>query len=162
MRNPPYIKGFNSGWKLIRSYLGESKPKNLGRVVILGSPNKGTPVVEMYKDKWYFCLAGPAAKSLSSLGSKFLTSLKKPDYPLGVIAGVHKNSRYSSVLKGQDDGLVSVDSAKVEGMTDFIIVESSHTWLRNSIEASQQTINFLKHEEFIKAKHNLTYRHKNQ
>ena len=137
--------GHSLGGLLVRSYLGRHKVKQLGRVVTLGSPNKGTPVVEYFAQKWWFSLAGSAAQSLSSKGSQFLSSLPKPTYPLGVIAGLSKRKfAKKAFLKAPHDGLVSHESTRVEGMTDFTVIPANHTALRSNRAVFKEILNFLK------------------
>ena len=145
-----HFVGHSMGGLLIRSYLGEKTPRGLGNVVIMGSPSKGTPVVDHYKKKWYFSLAGPALKSLSASGSKFLKSLKKPDYNLGVIAGVVDRPSKEHILPGKDDGLVPFESTKVEGSKDFMVFNVSHYMLRYDQHVMDQVHFFLKNSKFIK------------
>jgi pimeloyl-ACP methyl ester carboxylesterase len=143
-----HFVGHSMGGLMIRSYLDQHKVKNLGNVVILGSPNKGTPLVEYVEDKWYYSLAGPALKSLSSKGSAFLRSLKKPYYTLGVIAGYRSGRQGGEIIPGKDDGIVPFESTKVEGMKDFLPVAESHYSMRYSFRVMKQVQYFLDHGQF--------------
>ena len=108
------------------------------------------------KSEWYFQFAGPAVHSLSSNGSEFLSSLKRPYYNLGVIAGIKENSYNDHILPGPDDGLVTVESAKVDGMSDFIAMNNiSHTQMRYDSDVAAQVIHFLNHGKFAKTEDNL-------
>jgi len=51
-------------------------------------------------------------------------------------------------MTGPDDGKVSVVSAQLEGMTDFLTVPYSHTWLMWRREAIDQTRTFLRTGRF--------------
>lgn len=145
-----HFVGHSMGGLLIRSYLGENDHANLGHVVLLGSPNKGTPVVDYVGQKWWSFLGGPAMKSMSTKNSQFLANLKYPNYPLGVIAGSIEKVKHEHILVGKDDGLVPLESTKVEGMKDFLIIPSSHYYLRYSQLAALQTIHFLRNGKFKK------------
>lgn len=145
-----HFVGHSLGGLLVRSYLGKAKVDNLGNIVIMGSPNKGTPVVDKYKDSWWFSLAGSAALEMSTSGSDFLDKLRAPYYNLGVIAGNEEISGFEHILPGADDGLVPVDSTKVKGMKDFIVIQTSHTMMRYNDNVAGQTIYFLKHGQFEK------------
>lgn len=145
-----HFVGHSMGGLMIRSYLGKKKPKNLGNVVIVGSPSRGTEAVEYLRNKWYFFLLGPALPSLSTKDSVFLASLIKPNYNLGVIAGNVSYGNRSRLFTGKNDGLVSVESTKVEGMKDFISMPESHFSLRHSEKVMKQILNFLKSSKFIK------------
>ncbi len=143
-----HFVGHSLGGLLVRSYLGKAKVDNLGNVVIMGSPNKGTPVVDKYKDSWWFSLAGSAALEMSTNGSGFLEKLQTPYYNLGVIAGNEEISGFEHILPGADDGLVPVESTKVDGMKDFIVIHTSHTMMRYNDDVAGQTIFFLKYGQF--------------
>ena len=143
-----HFVGHSFGGLLIRAYLDKREIQNLGQVIFMGTPNKGTEIVDYYQDRWWFSLGGPTAPLLGTKNSTFLKSLKNPYYTLGIIAGNKENKDYESILKGRDDGLVRVESTKIEGMTDFIILPVSHTMMRYNKEVATQTIHFLKHTKF--------------
>lgn len=145
-----HFVGHSLGGLLIRSYLGNHNVKNLGNVVLIGSPSHGTEAVDYYKDKKWFKLTGPIAVELGTNGSKFLESLTQPYYNLGVIAGNKEIKLFEHVLKGQDDGLVRVESTKIKGMSDFIIIKANHAGMRFNKNVAHQTISFLKNGKFKK------------
>ena len=145
-----HFVGHSFGGLLIRSYLKEHKLKNLGKVVNIGSPSKGTPVVDHIKDRWWFNCLIPAAVSMSSQGSKFLDKIKNPDYPLGIIAGIKD---VGGMLDGKNDGIVPLKSTKVEGMTDFIEIKSGHGMLRYNEDVAKQSVTFIRYGKFQKKDH---------
>lgn len=146
-RNPVNFVGHSLGGLIIRGYLAESRVCTLGRVVLIATPNSGTPLVDTYRDSWWINLAGPAAKSLGTDPKSFPNSLPAPDYPVGIIAGVGE-SPLVDMIPGKDDGLVPLESTKTANMTDFIAVDSNHLSMRYSQEVAQQTIAFLKTGHF--------------
>lgn len=146
---PVHLVGHSLGGLIIRAYLAENELRTPGRVVLIATPNAGTPLVDAYRDSWWMDLAGPTAKSLGTDPDSFPNSLPAPDYPLGVIAGV-RDARFVDLIPGDDDGLVPLDSTKVTGMVDFTIVESNHLLLRYSQEVARQTIAFLRRGEFLR------------
>lgn len=144
-----HFVGHSLGGLLIRSYLSRYKAGNLGRVVIIASPNKGSEWVDHYKNSWWFQFFGDSVLNLSSKNSDFLNSLKPPYYTLGVIAGNWDASFLEHILPGPDDGIVRVNSAKVEGMADFILIEgTTHGLMRYNREVIDQTIYFLAYGKF--------------
>jgi pimeloyl-ACP methyl ester carboxylesterase len=146
---PVHFVGYSLGGLIIRAYLAENKLRTLGRVVLIATPNAGTPLVDAYRDSWWMDLAGPTAKSLGTGPDSFPNSLPAPDYPVGVIAGV-REAPFVDVIPGEDDGLVPLESTKVVGMVDFVIVESNHMLMRYSQEVARQTIAFLRTGEFLR------------
>jgi pimeloyl-ACP methyl ester carboxylesterase len=146
--NPVHFVGHSLGGLIIRAYLAENELRTPGRVVLIATPNAGTPLVDAYRDSWWMDLAGPTAKSLGTDPDSFPNSLPAADYPLGVIAGV-RDARFVDLIPGDDDGLVPLESTKVTGMVDFTIVEANHLLLRYSQEVARQTIAFLRTGEFL-------------
>ena len=51
-------------------------------------------------------------------------------------------------LPGPDDGLVPVESTRLQGMTDFIVVKTRHSMLRYNQEVADQILSFLKTGKF--------------
>jgi len=146
--HPVHFVGHSLGGLLIRAYLARNTVRNLGRVVLIGTPNNGTPVVDRNRDKWWMKLAGPSALSLGTDENSFPRSLPPPTYPVGVIAGVVDRIENDQVVAGTDDGVVPVESTKLDGMTDFLLLHSGHVMLRYDRDVARQTIEFLKHGRF--------------
>ena len=142
-----HFVGHSLGGLLIRAYLMDHDLPNLGRVVLLGTPNAGTEVVDELRDSWWFGVLGPTAESLGTEDGNFPASLKAPNYPLGVIAGV---TRYDNddYLPGPDDGLVPMESTKIPGMTDFVVVGTNHVNLRRNEEVARHILSFLETGRF--------------
>jgi len=145
-----HFVGHSLGGLMIRAYLEATKVKNLGRVVLIGTPNKGTTLVDNYKDSWWLQMACPTALALSTDENSFPNSIADPYYPVGVIAGISKDNNNEDTIPGKDDGLVPLESTKVNGMTDMIIVESSHWMLRYDINVASQAVEFLRYARFKK------------
>jgi pimeloyl-ACP methyl ester carboxylesterase len=145
-----HFVGHSLGGLMIRAYLQENKVDKLGRVVLLGTPNKGTEAVDHFSDGWLIDLLGPTAKALGTDAKSFPNSLEPPYYPVGIIAGERKNKLIDPVIPGRDDGVVPVESTKIDAMTDFVIIETSHTMMRYDSEVADQTLEFIKNGAFAK------------
>ncbi|MES9970945.1 MAG: alpha/beta fold hydrolase [Candidatus Thiodiazotropha sp.] len=145
---PVHFVGHSMGGLIIRAYLERQRPQNLERVVMIGTPNQGTDFVDRYRDHWWMRLAGDAALALGTDAESFPNSLPTADYPLGVIAGYRQESLEEDAIAGPDDGLVPVRSTLIEGMDDFILIETGHSAMRYDTNVAQQTIHFLKTGQF--------------
>ena len=69
---------------------------------------------------------------------------------MGIIAGVTESIDNENFIPGKDDGLVPLESTKLEGMTDMIILKTSHASMRYSDEVARQIVEFLRNGEFKK------------
>jgi len=138
------------GGILVRQYTQKKPIPDLHRVVMLGPPNNGSEVVDRLKNlPGYYQLNGPAGLELGTAEEDIPKQLGPVNFELGIIAGkLSINPFLSSMIPGQDDGKVSVESTKTQGMKDFIILPTTHTFMMWNSESIHQTMYFLKHGLF--------------
>jgi hypothetical protein len=140
------------GGILVRYHLRNNRIENLGRVVMLAPPNQGSEVVDNLRDTPGFAMwNGPAGLELGTDENSMPARLGPVDFPVGVIAGTESvNPMLSRLLPSPDDGKVSVERTKVEGMTDFVTVSATHTFIMRNDEAIRQTLSFLASGSFVR------------
>lgn len=138
------------GGILVRYYLEYHELDNLGRVVMLGPPNQGSQVVDaMAELPGFELLNGPAGLQLGTEQTSIPNSLGGADFEVGIIAGTRSiNLILSQLLPNPDDGKVSVEATKLEGMADHLTVPVSHPFLMKDEEVILQTIHFLRYGQF--------------
>jgi len=144
------------GGIVLRYYLKESQLCNLGRVVMLGPPNQGSELVDIFRKSALFNVllnvaTGPSGRQLGTEASSIPNVLGPVDFVVGVIMGSGSpDPIFSRLIPGADDGRISVERAKVEGMTDFMTVPRHHTFIMNSSDVIEQAVFFLENAKFRK------------
>ncbi len=139
------------GGILVRVLQSQQLIGSMGRVVMLGPPNRGSELVDRLGDLRLFdWLNGPAGQQLSTADTSFVNQLPPATaLELGVIAGnASLNPVYSSIIPGDDDGKVSVSRTRLEGMRDHLILPVSHSFMMKNAEVIRQTKHFLRYGQF--------------
>jgi triacylglycerol lipase len=141
------------GGILVRYYLSHYEIPELGRVVMLGPPNQGSEVVDQFADvPGFSTFNGPAGSQLGTGPDSLPNRLGAVDFPVGVIAGTGSfNPILSATLPDLDDGKVSVERTRVDGMTDFITVDTTHSFIMRNAEVIRQVLQFLRQGGFAHA-----------
>ena len=140
-----HFVGYSMGGLLIRAYIAKYRQQRLGRVVMLGTPNKGSEVADFLKNNpLYKTFYGPAGQQLVTTQEEFNHIFGTIDYELGIIAGDSPIDPISSRIIGKpNDGKVSIESTRIEGMKDHVVVPSSHTFFPTNQKAWECTAQFL-------------------
>jgi len=138
------------GGLLVRHYHSLQPASLPGRTVMLGPPNGGSELADVLKKlAAYRLLVGPAGQQLGTGAQDLPRALGPARFEVGVIAG-DRTPFYSWWLPAPNDGKVSVESTRLAGMTDFIVVHHAHTWLPWRNEVIRQVLAFLETGRFTK------------
>jgi protein involved in ribonucleotide reduction len=93
---------------------------------------------------------GPAGQQLSTSTESFVNQLPAANFDLGIIAGTKTfNPILSLMLPNPDDGKVTLENTKVEGMKDFIALPVTHTFMMKNKKVIKQVLHFLKNGQFV-------------
>lgn len=141
------------GGILVRAYLSENRLENIGRVVMLAPPNRGSEIADIVNGSdLLHAILGPTVVQLGTDANSLPNRLPPPWYDLGVIAGIDDiNPIGSFFVPEPSDGTVSVASTRLAGMSDFITVQKSHTFIMRSADVANYIIRFLRTGRFAAA-----------
>jgi pimeloyl-ACP methyl ester carboxylesterase len=138
------------GGILVRQYLAHHEIENMGRVVMLGPPNKGSEVVDILREvPGFHFINGDAGLQLGTGEASVPNQLGPANFDLGIIAGTHTvNLILSEMIPGPDDGKVSVENTRLEGMNDHLEMEVTHTFMMRNDAVIEQVIHYLEYGRF--------------
>ena len=138
------------GGILVRRYLRDHRIENLGRVVMLGPPNQGAEVVDKLRDfPGFRFIHGEAGLELGTGEGSVPNKLGAASFDLGVIAGTRNvNLLLSAMIPGPNDGTISVESTRLDGMRDHLELEVTHTFMMYDDAVIEQVIHYLEHGRF--------------
>jgi triacylglycerol esterase/lipase EstA (alpha/beta hydrolase family) len=139
------------GGLVARRLIQQDRPANLGRVVMLGTPHRGSEIADFLKG-WplYKKFYGPAGQELTTDHQARKFPDRDIDFELGAIAGT---AAFLSPVSGlllprPNDGTVSVESTKLPGMKAHLALPVTHTFMMDNSAVQRQTAAFLKAGKF--------------
>lgn len=149
---PIHFVTHSMGGILVRYYLSQRQVAELGSVVMISPPNQGSEAAQSLQGlAFYRWLNGPAGQQLGTGPGSLPAALGPVDFPLGIITGNQSgifDFWLTGVFSGENDGKVSVERAKVAGMTDFIVLPHNHTFIMQQEDVMDQVRYFLKNGRF--------------
>ena len=144
---PLHFVGHSMGGLVTRAIIRRHRPTQLGRVVMLGTPNHGSEVADLLRNLTAFKrIYGPAGQQLltSSLADVSADELTV-DFELGIIAGTRTIDPLGSYVIGKpNDGRVSVESTKLPGMKAHLILPVTHTFMPRNWRVILEVASFLR------------------
>ena len=145
VKTPSYcIIAHSLGNIIVRNCFHKEMPPGLRRIVMLAPPNRPADLARALKDnpvyRWF---TGESGQQLAS--DEFYRSLPVPPVEFGVIAG---DRGQSVTFKEPNDGVITVENTKLDGMKAWVLVHQAHTFIMNSRQVAQLVIRFLEHGDF--------------
>jgi pimeloyl-ACP methyl ester carboxylesterase len=139
------------GGIVLRCLVKAQRPANLGRVVMLGPPNRGSQLATRLRGAWYYrMLMGPAGQQIGADLDSVPNTLGPVDFELGVIAGNRALDPFRFLVAGENDGKVSLEETRVEGMSDWLCIPRGHALLMFDRQAIDQAAHFFRHGRFAR------------
>jgi len=151
--------GHSLGNIVIRRYLADQTDEAAGRrpdprikrFVMLGPPNHGSKAATSLADNRLFTsLLGKPGQELGREWVWLESDLATPQCEFGIVAGGMGNDRgFSPMLPGDDDGVVTLETTRLAGASDFVVVPVTHTLLPDDPRVLKYTLSFLQNGYFI-------------
>lgn len=145
VKTPTYhLVAHSLGNVIIRNTFKLELPPGLGRIVMLAPPNKPAELARALREnpvyRWF---TGESGQQLGS--EEFYAELPAPKAEFGIIAG---DRGQSVTFNSPNDGVITVESTRLEGMKDWVLVHHSHTFIMNSRQVAQLCVQFLESGRF--------------
>ena len=135
------------GGIVTRKLIEEERPSWLGRVVMLAPPNQGSEIVDWLGPLGRWTL-GPVSRNLRTAAGD-----ARPPLPEGAEVGVVMGSKsqipfFRRLLEADNDGIVSVERGRLDGMKDFLVLDADHTFMMGDAGVLEAVAGFLEKGRF--------------
>ena len=139
------------GGILLRVYLEHKELNDLGKVVMLGPPNKGSEIIDrLRRIPGFRLITGPTVTELGTGDDGISSKLGPIHFELGVIAGSTNINPLNYLFRsGPNDSVVTVESTRVEGMKAHLVLPVTHQLMMRNNEVIDEAIHYLKTGSFI-------------
>lgn len=145
-----HLVGHSTGGLIIRHVLSTTKHLDkIGKCVLIATPNNGSELADIVGNT--FRILTNIFKTLKSLQIENINALKLKDnhgIEIGAIAGNKQNLFLGRFLTGENDGRVTINSVKFEGLKDFVALPYGHKDIHYQIKTVELIDLFLKNGKF--------------
>jgi triacylglycerol lipase len=148
-----HIVAHSLGAVMVRFYLQKRGIPNLGRIVMIAPGHAGSRMLTyLNRLPIYAAIMGPAALQSADDERCFACAMpRRLDADFGVIAGCLPLDPLAWFLVNEpNDGRVTVESTKLDGMRDHVVLPVSHDSILYDPAVILQTCEFLMHGKFLR------------
>ena len=152
------LVGHSLGSIIIRCYLGNPPGGEKGklpdprirRFVQLCPPNGGSGYAKAAGDfQISQNFAGGPIRDLGLTYAEMRSEFGVPACEFGIVAGgLDNDSGYSSMLDGDDDGVIPVSTTPLENAADYVLLKANHAIIPNMVETFEHVERFLENGYF--------------
>lgn len=142
--------GHSMGGLVVRKWMADFGDERVGRFVMLGTPNHGAQLAnQLGSFVAYRLVLGAGGRDLRSGDGSEISKLPIPETPFAVIAGARGDGRgFNPWVSGDDDGIVSVTSTRLDGAEAYLEVPVLHSFLPFDRRVVEAVANYLAAGEF--------------
>ncbi|MEL6428250.1 MAG: hypothetical protein AAFZ87_01675 [Planctomycetota bacterium] len=113
----------------------------LGRAVFIAAPHQGAELARVAaRIPGALCVYGAPARQIAGGETR---DLPVPPLPFLNVAAGHGADGWNPFVEGDDDGVVAVREARLDGEAAFLRVEGVHTFVAQDPEVVERTVEFL-------------------
>ncbi|MGJ8656936.1 MAG: esterase/lipase family protein [Akkermansiaceae bacterium] len=136
--------------KRLLDLLEASQVENIGRVVMLAPPHRGSEIVDWLRNsplRPIKSVLGPAGEFLSS--ERMAGSRQSEEFRAGVEAAVIMGEKsalpfFRKLLDASNDGIVSVEKGRLFGIKEFKVVNADHTFISSDLLVMKMVNDFIR------------------
>jgi pimeloyl-ACP methyl ester carboxylesterase len=153
------LVGHSMGNIVIRRYMaGHDDPVHgwrpdprIARIVMIAPPNHGSIAATRLSDYRLFkTVFGASGLQLGVEWEDLKDRLATPHVEFGIIAGGYGNEiGLNPFIPGDDDGRIRVETTRLAGAADFLVVPAVHEFIANHPRVFQHTLRFLTSGYFV-------------
>lgn len=138
------------GGIIVRTYLQKYAPRNVHRFVMIAPPNQGALLADKLGHSFLYRLVfGPAGQQLRRGADGACVDAGVPDCEFAIIAGGRGNaSGMNPLIPGDDDGTISVESTRLPGASDFVILPYAHPFIHMMPKTVKLCVGFISEGRF--------------
>jgi pimeloyl-ACP methyl ester carboxylesterase len=142
-----HFVGHSLGNIIARNGFRDGYPPGLERMVMLAPPNQPSHLAKKFgRNLLYRMITGDSGQRLGS--DDFYKDLPVPSIEFGVIAG---DKGQSVTFDEPNDRVVTVESTRLPGMKDWILLHHAHTFIMNSSDTAEYVVRFLRTGSFSRS-----------
>ncbi len=145
-----HFVGHSTGGLIIRQLLSTTKHlEKIGKCILIATPNNGSELADVVGNKLkIFSNIFRTLKSLQSENIKALKLDSNHGIEIGAIAGNKQNLFLGKFLTGENDGRVTINSVKFNGLKDFVAIPYGHKDIHYQFETIELIDLFFKYSKF--------------
>ena len=146
--NVVHFVGHSMGGLVIRNYLSCRVVEGLGRVVLIGTPNGGSPYANLLLGLPFSRKVFESLPDLAEPGLDIAPPRNFPAPEVGIIIGTKPDFVRRILLPGENDGLVTAESVRCIDASDEMSIPCSHERLHWRADTAEAVVSFLETGKF--------------